>query len=194
MAADWFFGALKHPLIIALWLGVVAVASMVTYRGSPALRAIRPARLFVGYVVALAVCVVLSAASAWISPEEAAAVWHVSPDRYREAVTREFVNTLAGSAFLSGLGIAFVGVPVIARLARQGRAQIGWVLLASAAISAVFSLALSVLALRLGSLSWVRDFLSLLSYSLPSHLLLSLGFSLGMGLPWKVRRGGATLT
>jgi hypothetical protein len=154
----------------------------------------RPARLFVGYVVALVVCVGLSAVSAYISPEEAAAVWHVPPDRYQEAITKEFVNTLAGSACLSGLGIAFVGVPVIAWLGRKGRAQIGWVLLASAAISVGLSLALSVLFPGLGRLSWVRDFLTLLSYSLPAHLLLSLGFSLGAGLPWKVRRAGATPT
>jgi hypothetical protein len=189
MAADLLIGLLRHPIAIVVWVCILLGLSVVTYRANSGPPPIRPLRLFGGYSAAFAVCIALAAVSAYVPREEATAVWHVPPERYREAITREFFDALVMLVFFAGLGIALVGVPVVFRLARAGRAQIGWVLLASAGISAAFSVALSILFLS-GSISWLRAFLSLLGYSLSTHLLLSLGFSLAAGLPWRAVRAG----
>lgn len=187
MAADFFLGGMRHPIAIALWLAVVVLASVITYRTGPLSPPIRPFRLVAGYLAALVVCAALAASSAYVSREEAATVWHVPSEHYREAIMREFWDLLGLFAFLAGIGIALVGVPVIFSLARAGRAQVGWVLLASAAISIAVSVALGVLFFSFGAASWFRTSLEVLGYLLGTHLLLSLGFCLGAGLPWRTR-------
>jgi hypothetical protein len=166
---------------------VVFFLSIATYRANDSPAPISPFRLLVGYGSAFVVCVVLSAFSAYVSPEDASSIWHVSPEHYREAIVREFLSNLILSTSLAGLGIAAIGVPVIFRLARPGRAQVGWVLLASLLISVAFSVLLGVTVLQI-SVNWLSDFLTLLGYSLFMHLLLSLGFSMGAGLPWRMHR------
>jgi hypothetical protein len=190
MPADWLFSLLRNPITIGAWLSVVIIASVARYRAASFPPPIAVPRLIVGYAVALAICVVFSGASAYVSKEEAAAIWHVQPERYREVLTREFLNNLAGATFVAGLGIALVGVPTICWLARKGRAQIGWVLVASACISGAFSIAFAVLFLSSSSV-WLSALLQLFGYCLLSHLVLSLGFSLGAGLRWRASNAEA---
>lgn len=190
MAADWLFGLLRHPIAVAIWLGVLVAASLMTYGGrSSRPPPISPVRLVAAYAVVFVLCAVISVCDAYVSQEEAAAVWHVPREHYQQVLFREIGNVFASVAAVSGLGIALVGVPTIFWLARRGRAQIGWVLLASACISVTFSITLGVLLLR-GSVNWLQSFVQLLVYSLLVHLLLSLGFSIGAGLPWRSQRAG----
>lgn len=187
MGSDLLVGLMATPLAIIVWLMIVFFLSIATYRANDSPAPISPLRLLIGYGSAFGVCVVLSAFSAYVSPEDASSIWHVPPEHYREAIVREFLSNLILSTFLAGLGIAAIGVPVIFRLARSGRGQVGWVLLSSLFISVAFSVLLGVSVLQISG-NWLSDFLTLLGYSLFMHILLSLGFSVGAGLPWRMHR------
>jgi len=185
MGADAIVGTLTAPIGIMVWIGLLLGCSVAVYRMNSPIVSIHPFRLFTGYLAAIAVCVGISALSAYVPIEEAATRWHVRPEHYDQAIRNEFISTLAIVTIFATTGIALIGVPIIFRLARLGRAQIGEVLIVSVKVSLAFSAVLSLFSFS-SIQSWLKLILPLAGYSTGLHLLLSLGFCIGAGLPWKV--------
>jgi hypothetical protein len=185
MGADLVGGILMAPGGIAIWAAFLLVCSFATYQGAGNNVPIGPLRLFLGYIGGIIACVVLSAASAYISASEAARVWHVPPAHYHKAIIQEFVTSMSVSTLTVTLGIAIIGVPVTFRLAHFGRAQIGWILLCSIAISLVFSLVFYLIEFFMAYSSSLSENVFLMTmYLTGSHLLVSFFFCIGSGLHW----------
>ena len=183
MGADLVFGLLTHPIGLLLWLGILALSFSVAGKDPVARNCIPPLRLATGYLGAVLACVVIAALSTYMSQEEASTVWHVPSERYWEVMKDEFFSNLVTSTMIVTTGIAIIGLPLIFRLARAGRAKIGWVLLVSVAVSIVFSLMFSLI-FRISTLPWFEQTLKLINYSVAAHLLIALCFSVGAGLRW----------
>lgn len=182
MGIDFLFGILTYPLTLLLWLALIIGCSYGVYHHRNAAAFVPPRRLLAGYAGAMLACVLCTAASAYVTPEEAAQLWQVPPDKYWAAIRQEFVYTLAPAIMFSTAGIALVGVPVLLRLARAGRRTVGWALLASLAISLPFSLLLC--ASQFGSDHGAANALGGVASITGAHLLMTLFFCVGAGLPW----------
>ena len=163
---------------LILFLGLQAVAIWLAHQ--PRLSA---ARLSLGYLGALAALAVLVAATSYVSPEEAVAVWHVPPDHYRQEMVREFAATYITTAAMAMVGISVVGLPALVWLHRCKRDTAINLVAASVAISLVFGL-LSYLAMR-GSSN--IELFGWLGFLLLSHGVLATGVALGARLPWALR-------
>lgn len=187
MGANLIFGLLTNPIGLIFWLGLLMISSFDVYRNPIARGCIPPWRLVTGYLGAFLACVAISTLGSYISPEEASAVWHVPPERYWGAIKNEFFSNLMVTTMIGTTCIAIVGLPVIFRLARKGRAKIGWVLLASVAVSIVFSLMSSAIFL-ISTQPWLEQTLKLMQFSASSHLLIALCFSVGAGFRWRTLR------
>ncbi|MGK5039715.1 hypothetical protein ACQ4WQ_05180 [Janthinobacterium sp. GB1R12] len=175
-----------HPVSIIVWLGVLLASTCITYKTATARMFLSPLRLLTGYAGAVLACAILAAYSAYISPSEASAVWHVPTERYREVLQREFISSLFLSVMTATTGIALVGMPVMLRLARAGHAQLGWIMMASVAISLAWSLLFSLVFLSSATF-WLKTTLQLIGLSIPAHLFICGCFCLGAGVPWKTR-------
>src|SRR5688572_23685905 len=95
MGAGHLSGMLLNPLVLALFLFVVAGMSTVHYGPRRAPPIIRPRRLVVGYVLAVFACALVSAALSYVSPEEALQRWKVPPENYWNAQMGNFFATLS---------------------------------------------------------------------------------------------------
>lgn len=184
MAGDVLTSLLMHPVSIVIWLGVLLASTCITYKTAAARQFVSPLRLLTGYAGAVLACTILAACSAYISPSEASAVWHVPMERYWEVLQREFISGLYLSVMAGTTGIALVGMPAMLHLARAGRAQLGWIMLACVAISLACSLLFSLLFFS-GATSWLKTTLQLIGYAIPVHLFICCCFCLGAGVPWK---------
>jgi hypothetical protein len=185
LGIDFLFGMLTYPLTLLLWLALLLGCSFCAYDRHKDAMPVRPVRLFCGYLCAVAACVVCAAADAYVTPQEAAQVWHVPPDKYWTAMLQEFLFAVAPVTIFSTAGIALVGVPVILRLARAGRGSIAWVLLASLAISLLGVALLGGAIFSMGG--HTRGVLRAVLPIAGAHLLMALCFCLGAGLPWSVQ-------
>lgn len=185
MGADSIIGLFTHPVILIFWLGILTTSVYLVHRTPTARSCIPPTRLVAGYFGAFLACIAISAFASYVSRDEAIAVWHVPPERYWEAMKNEFFSNLILTTMIGTTGIAIIGLPVIFRLARIGRAKIGWVLLTSLAVSIVFSFMFSVIFL-ISTQPWLAETLRLLEFSASAHLLIALCFSVGAGLRWRV--------
>jgi len=181
LGIDLLFGILTYPLTVLVWLAFIVGCSYGLYNKHGAAMPIAPWRLFGGYMGAVLACVVCAALSAYVTPEDAAEVWRVPPDKYWTAIRQEFVVTLAPTIMFSTAGIALVGVPVILRLTRAGRGSVGWVLLASLGISLAVSL-------PFWAGSGARAALRAIASIAGAHLLMTFCFSVGAGLPWSAAK------
>jgi hypothetical protein len=123
---------------------------------------------------------VLSAISAYVSPEEAVSKWHVPPDRYWPVLISHYITTLilTGSAAL--VGVAIVGFPIVITLDKFGVATTPNVMVASILVSAAVAVLLSS-----GDFAPFQHLASTLAYIIGTHLVLALSFCLGAGLPWR---------
>lgn len=187
MGSDLILGLLTHPISLICWLAILTISVSVVHRNPITRSCIPPLRLVTGYLGAILACIVISALVAYVSPDEAITVWHVPPERYWEVMKNEFFSILILTTMIGTTGIAIVGLPVIFRLARTGRAKIGWVLLTSVAVSMVFSLMFSVFFL-ISTQPWLAQTLKLMELSVSAHLLIALCFSVGAGLRWRASR------
>jgi hypothetical protein len=140
-------------------------------------------RLIAGYIGALFALALVVAASSYVSPEKALSVWHVPADHYWAALRELFIGTFVVAAFASIVGISFVGLPVLVKLSKSGKATAPWLILTSAAISA----AAACIAFALMHSSSNITFLSILGLLVVTHIVLALGFSLAAKLPWAFR-------
>jgi hypothetical protein len=184
MGADLIFDLLTHPVCLVFWLGLLATSCFVAYRNPTSYGCIPPWRLVTGYFGVFLACIAISALASYMSPDEASRVWHVPLARYWQVMMNEFFSNLMVTMMIGTTGIAIVGLPVIFRLARAGRARIGWVLLTSTAISIVFSLVFSAFFL-ISTQPWVDQTLKLIKISASAHLLVALCFCVGAGLRWR---------
>jgi len=182
VGADYFAALLGHPIAIALGIGVIFALSSVHYRNGDIHPLKAPRRLFVGYVAALLACIAIAAVSSYVPQDQAFSKWHVTPERYWDVQFNEFVLELVFFAWISLIGIAVVGLPIIFALGRRGYATVPWILAASLAISLFLAVAISA-ADRPAN----RHLDYWVAFVAGTHLLLSLSFCLGAGLPWKPR-------
>lgn len=180
MEASWFAGMLRHPIGIAVLVAAVLLSAAALYSGRRVSAPISPKRLAFGYIGAVVVCLGIAAVSSYVPREEALTKWHVPSENYWEAVFNQFAVLATLLTYFTVLGIAIVGAPVIFAMARRGFGSIPWVLLASVVISLGAALVLVQLS-QPSNASFARDAPGLAG----AHLLLSLGFSLGAGLPWR---------
>ena len=175
-----------HPIAIALGLGVVFLCGLVLYSGRGTAPPLSKRQLALGYLGIVLVCLGIAAASTYVSPEEALAQWHVPAEHYWGAILNEFVAVSVALAYLSVIGTAVIGAPIIFALARRGFGTVPCVLGASIIISLLGAVVL-VWFSQPSSASFTRD----APYFVGTHLLLALGFCVGAGLPWSFRARNA---
>ena len=171
-------GAILSPigLIICILIPVITVL----LARSPQLSA---GRLAAGYIGALFSLAIVVAATSYVSPQDAVSVWHVPPDRYWGALTELFVGTFVVYAFVSIVGISFVGIPVLVGLSASGKATAPWLVLTSVAIST----AVAILAFAVMHSSSNVTFFGTLGFLVFTHGTLAIGFALAARLPWDFR-------
>jgi hypothetical protein len=175
---------LLHPMAVLISVCVVLVATVASYYVIPGARRITLSRLVGGYLGALLVVVLICAASSYVSPEEAQAVWKVPPENYWTALWHQFLTLFVTLCYATILGIAVIGAPAIFLLNWRQRATVPWILLVAAIISIAAALLLETFIAS-------RHAIQTIGYLVGGHLLLALGFCLGARLPWKVSRASA---
>lgn len=162
------------PITVAIALLIVLASSSVYYarRQAPL---VSKRRLLGGYASVVLSCAVLSAISAYVSPEEAVSKWHVPLQRYWPVLINHYITTLTltGSA-------ALVGFPIVITLGKFGVATTPNVLVASILVSTVVAVLLSS-----GDFTPFQHLASTLAYIIGTHLVLALSFCLGAGVPWQ---------
>src|SRR5258706_3389197 len=178
MAADYFAWLLLNAVALAILLAVVAGLTASHYRtGSAPLIPVR--RVVLGYLLAVLACALVSAAMAYISPEEASLKWKVPADIYWTAQITEFLSTFAFAVYATLLGIAAIGLPIIMSFGRRRIATIPAVLVAAAAISVLVAALLTV-----GGEPPFRHFTALAKELVFGHLAIAAAFCVGAGVAW----------
>ena len=180
MEANWFAAMLIHPVAITVLAAAVLLSAAALYSGRRALAPISPSRLACGYAGAVLACLCIAATLSYIPREEALTKWHVPAENYWSAVFNQFATLAILLIYFAMLGIAVIGTPVIFAMARHGFASVPWVLVASAAISL-----LTICILMQVNKPSSANFWRLAPGLIGTHLLLSLCFCIGAGLPWR---------
>ena len=175
MGAEFF----ASPFTVVIALLIVLASSTVYYAGRQSPLVSRR-RLFVGYASVILTCAVLAAVSAYVSPQEAVSKWKVPHDRYWPILTRHFVTTLVLMGSVALVGIAIIGLPIVATLDKLKLATIPNVLVATVPASAVVAVVLSS-----GDITPFQHLALTLAYVIGTHMVLALSFCLGAGLPWR---------
>ena len=171
-------GAILSPIGLIICLLIPTIAIFLARRPQLSAR-----RLAAGYIGALAALAILVAASSYVSPQDAISVWHVPPERYWTALIELFLGTFTVAAFISILGISFVGIPALVRLSNLGMATAPWLVLTSIAIS----IAIGLLAYALMHSSSNVPFFGTLGLLVVTHGVMAIGFALAARLPWELR-------
>lgn len=166
------------PIGLSICILIPAAAIFLAHR--PQLSA---GRLVAGYLGALCTLAIAVAPYSYVSPQEAASVWHVPPESYWSALFELFLGTFVVTAFVSIVGISFVGVPVLVRLSNRGMATAPWLIVTSAAIS----MALAIILYALKHSTSDATFFDLLWFLVVSHVIVATGFALAARLPWVLR-------
>jgi hypothetical protein len=179
MVAAW----LVQPLAIVVVLLVVLISAVLLHKSGGNNRPIGYTRLAFGYAGVIIACFIIAGVSSYVSPEEATTKWHVPPERYWTVLRNEFLVLSIVLMYVSLVGVAIIGAPVIFFLARFGFANIPTVLFASVVISMIGAFALVMLS-QLSSARFLRDAPIIVG----GHLVLALGFCIGIGLPWSIKR------
>ena len=180
MGADIFAAYLIHPMAIAVGVVILFALSALQYRRKVEPPPIVPIRLVAGYLSMFIVCTAFTAISSYVPETEAATKWHVPAERYWQVQINAFLTELVLLAYVSLVGIAMIGLPIIFSLSRRGLATIPLVLLASAAISALLAALLTS-----SNEPPFQHLAYMAAYFAGTHLLLSFAFCLGAGIPWR---------
>jgi hypothetical protein len=167
------------PFTVLVALAVVLASSAAYYSDRKA-PIVPKRRLATAYGSVLLMSAVLSAISAYVSPEEASSKWQVQPDHYWPVLLNTFLTTLVLTGCSALVGVALVGFPILVVLAKFQQATAPNLLLASILVSAILALLLS----SMGSTPF-RHLAITFTYVSGTHLLLALSFCLGAGLPWR---------
>lgn len=136
-------------------------------------------RLFAGFLSVFAISLAVAGAGSYVSPE-VALEFGVAPENYWSAIWREFATLAVLIGYLSLMGCAAFGVPIIALLARRRQATVPLVVAASVPVSLC---SVGVLALLSAALT-VR-FAQGAALVTGLHAVLAVGFSMGVRLPWR---------
>ena len=183
MESSWLATILVHPFALAI-LAAVMLASTLGF-GTKVRRqdALGYSQLVWGYMGVAVAALIISAASTYISPEDALYKWKVPTDQYWSVIVETFITTSIWTLYFSLMGVAIIGVPIILALARSGLGTTPWVLGTSILISgtAIIFL-LQPMSSSLGQL--LRGGLTLIG----EHLMLTFGFCLAARIPWRTAR------
>ena len=142
-----------------------------------------PGRLISGYLGALLALAILVAVTSYVSPQQAAAVYKVTPEHYWSALAELYLSTLIVAGFAAILGISIVGLPALLWLRRRGKGTAPWLILSSVMISLVFS-ALLCVPMLLSSNTTITEILGIM---LIPHVICATGFAVAARLPWRLR-------
>lgn len=184
MGAGYLSGFLLNPVVLALFLFIVAGISSVHYRSQHVPPVIRPSRLVVGYLLAIVACAAVTAVMSYVSPEEALHRWKVQPENYWKAQIGTFLSTLAFGLYGTLLGISAIGLPIIVFLGRRGRASVATVLLAAVGVSLALAAVMAA-----GNTPPFRHFNALAQELVFGHVVIAAAFCIGAGVPWRLARG-----
>jgi hypothetical protein len=179
MEAGWLAGALWDPIALAVLAAILLVSTAMLYSRSDAPPPVSIARLALGYVVVVLMCCGFAAASSYTPADEAWARWGIPRERYWRALLAEFSTLWVLLSYGVLVGMALIGVPVLFAMARRGWGTVPGLMAISVPISLLFLVALTALSRRL-----VLDAALTI---LAMHLVLSLGFGVAAGLPWRRR-------
>jgi hypothetical protein len=175
MGAEFF--ASPVTALFALAVALVSASAYFAVRSKPLFS--KP-RLAAGYVLVGLACAAISAISAYVSPAEAVTKWHVPPEKYWSVLLNSYLSTLVLMGSTAIVGIAVVGLPIVATLGKYGRATVPNVLICSVVVSAAVATLLSS-----GDVTPFLHLGATLAYVITTHLVLSLSFCVGLGLPWR---------
>ncbi|KAF1072320.1 hypothetical protein [Variovorax sp.] len=182
MEAGWLAGALWDPIALAVLAVILLVSTAMLYSRSDAPPPVSIARLALGYVVVVLMCCGFAAASSYTPADEAGARWGIPPERYWSALLVEFSTLWVLLSYGVLVGMAIIGVPVLFAMARRGWGTVPGLMAISVPISLLFLVALTALSRRALSRRLALDAALTI---LAMHLVLSLGFGVAAGLPWR---------
>ncbi|MFC3684672.1 hypothetical protein [Hydrogenophaga luteola] len=136
-------------------------------------------RLFAGFLSVFAVSLAVAGAGSYVSPEVALR-FGVAPENYWSAIWREFATLSVLLSYLSLLGCAAFGVPIVTLLAKRRSATVPLVVAASVPVS------LGVVGmLVLLSTAPTARIAKGAALMVGLHAVMAVGFSMGVRLPWR---------
>ncbi len=177
MEASFAAGALLHPISLLI-LALIMFAGVKLGADSSSLSW---RRLLGGFAGVLLASLIVAAASAYVSPEDAVR-FGVHEEHYVGALARQFLVLAVLCGYVSIVGCAAVGLPVTLALAKRGFATAPFVVLASLPISLAV---LVPMGLMFGMSA--KHVAQTAPYLLLGHVATALGFALGARLPWQFK-------
>jgi hypothetical protein len=177
---ETLFAAAAIVSPIGIFIAVLCPAIAIVLARRPGLG---PGRLVSGYLGALFALAILVAVTSYVSPQEAASVYKVTPEHYWSALAELFLSTLIVTAFGAILGISIVGLPTLLWLRAHGKGTAPWLILSSVIISLILSALFSV-PMLLSSNSTV---IGVIGIMLIPHMVCATGFAIAARLPWRLK-------
>lgn len=172
-------GVLMHPIAIAILAGIVMLSAVILYSNKSRPPSIAGSQLGFGYLGVAVTCLLIAAIFSYVSPEASAQKWKVPADQYWNVLGTKFLVQSILLIYISFLGVAIIGAPIIFMLARRGKANMPWVLISSVVVSLCFTIAF----FRPSEPDFVLTALSFVFV----HLLFTFSFGIGARLPWESR-------
>ena len=171
--------ALLHPGAVAILAVAVFGAVFIGAEVTESYQSLSRGRLLAGFVAVFVLSLALAGAGSYVSPE-AASKFGVAPENYWSAVWRQFTTLAVLLSYLSLLGCAAFGVPIVTQLAKRRLATVPLVVAASVPVSLAIVGSLAMLSTA-PTVRIAKDVVLLVSL----HAVLALGFSLAVRLPWR---------
>lgn len=176
---------LLHPGAVAILALAVFGAVFIGAEVTESYQRLSRGRLFAGFVAVFVLSLAVAVAGTYVSPE-AASKFGVAPENYWSAIWRQFTTLAVLLSYLSLLGCAAFGVPIVVQLAKRRLATIPLVVAASVPVSLLVVGGLAILSTA-PTVRIATDVALLVSL----HAVLALGFSMGVRLPWRRPRNEA---
>ncbi len=176
---------LLHPGAVAILALAIFGAVFIGAEVTESYQRLSRVRLLAGFLAVFARSLAMAAAGSYVSPE-AASNFGVAPENYWSAVSRQFTTLGVLMSYLSLLGCATFGVPIVVLLAKRRAATVPLVVAASVPVS--LAVVGGLASLSTAPTSRIAKDVAVLACL---HAVLALGFSLGARLPWRRPRNEA---
>lgn len=170
---------LLHPVAIAILALAIFGAVFIGAQATEPHQRLSRGRLLTGFVAVFVVSLAMAGASSYVSPEVASR-FGVAPENRWSAIWREFTTLSVLIGYLSLLGCAAFGVPIVTLLAKRRSATIPLVVAASVPVS-LGVVGMLVLLSTVPTARIAKDAALMVGL----HAIMAVGFSMGVRLPWR---------
>lgn len=184
MESAWVAAYLFQPIPVGVVLIFLFFATRLLVPASATFPTLTRKQAGWGFFGVFVASLIVSAWLSYVPKVEAEIVWKMLPENYWSAILNEFFITSILLSFLSLIGCALIGLPIIVAISRHGLDSTPIILCISIAIS----LSLTTLMEFLGIPSPEAQFISMAKEFVPTHAFLAFGFCIGAQLQWRLRQ------